>query len=360
MKKYCVIPGIVYLESNVRKIPHFSFGEELRELGEQSEPKTLAQMQITVRFEVKKNNDIYWKNREDFKESASRFHYFWISGNNIYYERQLFPGMVYRMNIDLTNIQKPVLIVNKSYILNSFARVNNIFPPGAHLTDIILIMLLRKGFVAVSAAALTLFNEGIVLAGPPDTGKTTTVLSAIADKKHTYKIMSEDLCLLSNNGDVVSIPYTNSFRHYNNTSNPIGKLFGKLSKSSPVFSLLFRKFRGHMDTLFDGVVFESFAPLKHLYFLESNKSIQGFKIVPISESDKYRMLQGLAAYEFTFYRNPALLAASYFSDSINPQILKVREQTLLAQAVKNVRAFKIIASQPQNFYKALGSLHKNV
>jgi len=341
-----VVPNLVTLITPIRYIYHFTFGEQLPE--EETGNSTL----ITVRYEI---SDKLFPSNAD---SQHVFHYFMGASDNdeLYYSRLLFYPFKVSLRLRGLRTGQPSIAVNKLYTRFPL-RVNNIFPPGAHLTDIITVKLLNRGWVPLSAACIAVRGKALILLGPPDTGKTLTVIQGFKQGL-PFNFMSEDI-IITNGNQAVACPYTISFRHHGYLGGAKEDFLARLHSISPIFNFITKRLAGHLDKFFKDMPFTPQAEIGCVVILQrAGKEEEGIKALNPSEA-AHRILQ-LNRYEFTYYRNPLLRVYEYF----NPKVLSLEklqyiENTIIRKLSQDHAVYQITASDAKDFLRYLKTLlHK--
>src|ERR1041384_5359338 len=129
--QYRIRPEIANVSSNKVRIPYFSFGEYLDDKVGNSES------QISINFEVHKD-------LQKPDHLTQKFHFFYGQNNHdeLYYERPLGLGMVAKMHCTNLN-DAPSVVVNNSYYKFIRSKIDNAYPPGVHLADLLCLKLLQ-------------------------------------------------------------------------------------------------------------------------------------------------------------------------------------------------------------------------
>ncbi|MBW1716381.1 MAG: hypothetical protein JRJ77_11270 [Deltaproteobacteria bacterium] len=338
-----VIPGLVTLISPVRRIYHLTFGEQLPKASQ------TGNTPITIRYEI--HNKLSPPN-EDLHCLSSYF--FGSPGyDGLYYSRVLFKPFKLELQMEGLATEQPAIRVNKLYTKTPF-RLNNIFPSGAHITDIITIHLLLKKWVPLSAACIEIGGKATLLIAPPDTGKTLTVMQGLKQNL-PFNYMAEDICV-TNADEVIGCPWTISFRHQGYLGSPWEKFLAKLHARSPAFNLLTKRFPGHLDRFFNSESYTPHANIERIIALQrTNKGKTAVRRLKADEIE--HLIIQLNRYEFTYYRNPLLRAYAYF----NPDILSLenfqnKEETILQKLSHKYPAYQIVAADPNEFLRCMKEL----
>ncbi|MEM4680608.1 MAG: hypothetical protein QW038_02325 [Nanopusillaceae archaeon] len=197
LKSYNIVPGIFRIKSNINYIPYLYFGENLSNFFK------VKKSRISVVFKVC-NNFSY---KSNFKQ---KFHFCYgnFGKKEIYYERPLARKI--RAKLLLKDLERNTKIyVNKSYFRLVKFKVDNLYPPGIHLTDILSTKLLKNGLSHSHSACISIDNKAILIFAPPDTGKTITTFLAL---KNGFNFISEDITIVDKKY-AYSCPLTSTFYH---------------------------------------------------------------------------------------------------------------------------------------------------
>src|SRR6476659_6464266 len=127
MKKYqyLISPQISKIESNREYIPYFSFGDWLKE-SHQSVPANI-EISFNIAKDLSRSPSLIQKFQSCY---ASDF------GDEIYYERKL--GLRMRGKMHLKNILKDAeILTNSAYFKYVRIKMDNVYPPGVHLADVL-------------------------------------------------------------------------------------------------------------------------------------------------------------------------------------------------------------------------------
>jgi hypothetical protein len=327
--KYTINPQISKIESNKEYIPYFSFGDHLKEYS-----KSLPS-DIEISINIVK----------DFAQPSGlsqKFHFCYGSDmkDEIYYERQLALGIKGKLHIKnfLNNTE---ITTNNAYYKFVRVKVDNLYPPGVHLADILSINLLARGYLPVHCAAISSQNEGMLLAAPPDTGKSLTTILAL---KHGFHYLSEDISIVDQEY-VYSNPYTSTFVHYNENENP--KSFKSFFfKGIPFLYYYVNTPKTSISNIIGNFKTDEKAKIKKILFLDRGKKNE---IEKINAEEALRRILIINRNEFSYYKNPVLFAYSYFNSSFNINKLMGIEEKIFRTIVDKTECFLLRANDPKEY-----------
>jgi hypothetical protein len=153
--QYLVKPEIARIVSNKVRIPYFSFGEYLDH--NTSNPESQISMNFEVQKDIPKPDNL-----------VKKFHFFFGEDNSdeIYYERPLGMGIKAKMHCKNLNSDAHI-IVNNSYYKFIRSKIDNAYPPGVHLADMLCLKLLERKYSPLHCAAISSGGKGFLLAAPP-------------------------------------------------------------------------------------------------------------------------------------------------------------------------------------------------
>jgi len=137
--------------------------------------------------------------QEDFYEDSdnkirTRNFYYWVENKELNIDYN-FPFLNARAAIQDLG-EKPKIQVTKSFL--KYSRV------GIPIRSIIQLKLIQKGYSLIHAGCLNYNGEGILIAAPRDTGKTSAILPLLTDSN--FMFMSDDLTIISDTGEAYSYP----------------------------------------------------------------------------------------------------------------------------------------------------------
>lgn len=328
--EYSIRPEIAKLESNRSPIPSFSLGANLDpHSGPDSSP-------IQISFNV--NNDVIRPS-----EVSNKFYLYYGIDNNdqIYYTKTI--GFGIKIKLHLKNLFKNTkLTVNSPYYKFVRVRLDNVYPPGVHLADILSVNLLERRFTPLHCAAISSQGEASLLVAPPDTGKTVTTLLAL---NRGYSYMAEDIAVVDDKHAYIN-PYTSTFLHNKEFRgyNPLNKLFVDLPKKIPLLSAYITP-KLSVANFIKNFKVEGKARIKNIFILDRGKS----NIETIGPDEAARRTMIINRNEFSYYKNPLLLAYSYFNPSLNLDNLMKIEQELVHTITRKSNCFILKTLNPKEY-----------
>lgn len=328
--EYLISPEIAKLESNRSLIPKFSLGASLNpDSGPDSSP---IQISFHVREDVPSPNN-----------ATEKFHLYYSNDKNdeLYYVKAIGLGIKLKLHLkDLFNNTK--LIVNKQYYKYVRVRLDNVYPPGVHLSDILSVNLLARNFTPLHCAAISSQGEGSLMVAPPDTGKTITTLLAL---KKGYSYLAEDIAVVDQE-HVYTNPYTSTYLHNKEFEgySALNKSLFNVSKRIPLLSSYLRpnisvsKFMKHFKV-------NGKARIKNIFILDRGKS----NIETIEPVEAVRRTMIINRNEFSYYKNPLLFAYSYFNPSLNLDKLMKAEEELVETIIGKSDCFLLRTFDPKEY-----------
>jgi len=129
---------------------------------------------------------------------------------DIHFERRLFGFIPLRFSIFVKDGEIHAR-VGRAYLRLIRLKLMNLHPIGYILFELATAMLLNEGIMPVYGAALSIKNEGTLIMGPPDSGKTLTAL--LLEKRLNAEILSEDIALFDGE-KLYPVPWTDTCRNY--------------------------------------------------------------------------------------------------------------------------------------------------
>jgi hypothetical protein len=333
--EYLIKPQIARIESSKDVIPKFSLGSNL-----DADSRAYNPSEINISFEVRKDlidSNIY----------AQKFNYY--SGSEgkdeISYSKSIGLGITLKLHLKgLLGDTK--LTVNDRYHKLVRMRVDNVFPPGAHLADILTVNLLQRKYTPLHCAAVSnQQSEGILLVAPPDTGKTLTTLLAL---KRGFSYLAEDIAVIDRE-HVYANPYTSTFLHNDEFENHKSNNFlFSLSKKIPLLSAYIRP-KVSISSLMKDLKIDEKASIKNIFLLDRGTN----SIEKIEPREFTRRIMIINRNEFSYHKNPLLFAYSYFNPTLDiNQLMKVEEELIYTIVAKS-DCFLLKANEPTGYIELL-------
>jgi len=329
---YVIVPDLVELSSNQKRIHSFSYAEVLEENNFFSNNNSIIKIEYKVISQLDRPSNVFGK-----------YHYFQASknGKTIFYSRPYLGKHNMCMILKMQKI--PKLIVNKAYIRFARFRMNNVYPPGMHLTDLTSILLLEKGYSPLHSACIEKNGQALLIFAPPNTGKTLASLTTV--KEYGFNFLAEDITV-TDGIKVYACPYTTTFRYYKELESGIIKGFQNfISVNIPIFAPFYKS---RNSTILDHISKNQIvckANIASVVVLERGEG--GFEKLDSSLAKK--KLLALNRYEFHYWRNPLLLALSYFKNDFNPQLLMSIEERLIEKIVNKNDIYILKLNDPNKY-----------
>jgi hypothetical protein len=338
LKEYVIVPELVKIKSNVKYVQYFSLGDYL-------DNAFFLPTKCLTNFEFIVDDNIVKNQKFDQK-----FHFFYgeKNGNAIYFERPLLIGQSAKMLVEFFD-EKTRITVNNSYIKFVRLKIDNLYPAGVHLNDIVIIGLLKHGFTPLHCSCITKNNVGILISAPPDTGKSLTSFLAT---ERGYNFISEDIAII--NKETAYPTITSTFLHFAPKKSYSHKLHEFISKLVPILAYIHKPQLNLLDS-FPNLHVQNNTPIKKICFLEKGEeSIQN-----ISKNDAMRKLLIINRNEFSYYKNPLIFAYSYLNENLDVNELMKKEEEILRAIVNTNECFVLKSNEPKNYIKMIDTIMKD-
>ena len=212
-------------------------------------------------------------------------------------------------------------------------RVMNLHDCYYLLSDVANIVLSSYGYLTLYASAVYLPKQrrGIVCFAPPNTGKTLTA-TQLCDK-HGYELIGEDVVLIRD-GEILSCPYTSSYRNKN-----------AFLDSSGAFSRVLKK---------DGIDnVRHRAKITDIALLVNGNDSQ------TSNEEIYRSISILNGYLFNYNSSPIVKIMGYFN-SVYDVSWDERAKALLKQLVESNKCHVVYSKRPMEFAEKIHAIVEEV
>ena len=337
--EYLIRPEIAKLESNKSLIPSFSLGPTLDEYSGPN-PSSI-QISFNVKNGVLRPPDI-----------SNKFYLYHGAENSdqIYYKKNA--GFGIRLVLYLKNLFKNTeLTVNAPYYKYVRVRLDNVYPPGVHLADILSVNLLKRRFTPLHCAAIASQGEASLLVAPPDTGKTVTTLLGL-NKGYSY--LAQDIAVVDDEHVYIN-PYTSTFVHNKEFKggNVLNKFLIRFPKKIPILSAYLTP-RISVSNIIRNFKVDGIAKIKNVFILDRGKS----KIEVIQADEAARRTTIINRNEFSYYKNPLLLAYSYFNPVLNLNQLMRTEEDLIKTITRKSDCFIIKTFEPREYIELVSKALK--
>ena len=325
--EYLIKPNVTKINSNKAYIPYFSFGDHFHRSVNQVKPYTV-EMSVYVENDLVRPENLF----QTFQSCRG------CDGiDAVYYERRLGMGITAKMYAE-NLLRGGKVLANSSYYKYVRAKIDNAYPIGVHLADFLILNLLQRGYAPLHSAAISSKDTGMLIVGPPDSGKSLTTILAL---RQGFSYLSEDVTFVDEN-NVYANPYTSTFVHNNKSRNLRDILFGVL----PFTSYFFESPRTSVRDLVKNVEIDEKAEVKKIFILDQAK---GESAQRLSASEALRRILIINRNEFSWYKNPIVLAYSYFNSSLDLRKLMQIEEHIINSLIEKADCFLIKSSNPKNY-----------
>ncbi len=332
---------LIGIETDLEKIYYFPLAPYLLDSLIEGEPEHLFLFNVDNKLEKPVGLNI-------------KFDYCWggYGEKLIYFEHPLLPGLKAKLLLDLSG-KHPKMTVNNNYYRLAKYKFENVWPPGQHLTNLIILKLLQNNILTLHCASFSnkRTNEGCLLMGASNTGKSLTTFKAMSKG---YQYHSEDLTFIRGNKIFTSplmsiqsdkLPNKSILLKYNIF---IRRLIG-LNILLPKFSVKedFYKFINKHDL-------KSVSEIKHIFILErGNRSVR-----KLNKSDALRKMLILNILELSYYRDHILRSLSYFNKDFDLENLRTNEVDIYRSIVEKSDCYLLSTDSPNEYFNLIEDVIK--
>jgi hypothetical protein len=262
-------------------------------------------------FEIKGNElfqtelNIVANPKQYLTEPYDQFSTFYsVNQDEVYYERN-YGGIKCAMLVKGMRSNEIQVYANPSYMRLVKFKIDNMYPVGVHLTDLLLLRILQNDDLVVHGASLqnTKTGKGFLLVAPPDTGKTYTTFHLL---KQGYKFLGEDLSYYrSSTDELLCMPYTSTWGHRFS--------FSKLDPSKiPFVGLFSESNKKGVEEIFGKDAIAEKAELDTIYLIQKGERD---RVTEISAGDDmHRRIMAIQRNEFSYFKNSLIRAYEYYND----------------------------------------------
>jgi hypothetical protein len=298
---FVACPGILGVQTNVN---HFKWS-----YGTAMPPATLQQYDqcaVRLRLDVTDNVQI------PKTSQLGKYHY-WLGNaghDTLYYDRPFCFGS--RLQIAAKGLlsDEPCLTVNQTYYRYVSHRFMNLHSVGYILTDVASLLLLRQGLAPLHCSAFKHGDATVLVAAPPNTGKTLT--SMLACLNHAAHYICEDLAV-TDGRSVFSVPWTSTFRYYKQLKQSFAsRIRNRATKVLPLFELWPSHQPAPITDYISSGRLSTRSRITHVVFLERGDT----SLISADIEDACFKMKNLNRYEFQYCKSPLIVAYEYF----NPQL----------------------------------------
>ncbi|MCK5491126.1 MAG: hypothetical protein KAI67_04755 [Candidatus Pacebacteria bacterium] len=333
-----IIPDKITISCNkgIKELPYFSIGEVIDK--KIFEPK---KEQYKINLNIVKDPKDYFNEELNYFFSNYK-----IGHNSIYYERSYLKlkCKLYVENLLDDNFK---VYINKNYLDFVRVKIDNLYPAGNHLKDILLTKIIASGDLIVHASSLHNLNtnDSFLCIAPPDTGKTYTTLTLLKDK-HKYKFLGEDLSYYDGKKDeLYCVPFTSTF----------GQSFDfsaiDLLVKVPMIGALLTKKRKIITDLFGKDCIIKSSKLSRVYVLEKSKEDS---LTKTNLQDVIEKIMTIHRNEFSYFKNPLLRAFEYHNnDKINIDNIYYKEKENFIKLLSDKSLYIVKAKSYDNFHEII-------
>ena len=288
-----IVPKVLTLDINkeLKNLNYFSLGEVVKKniFNENEE-----QIQVKIRF-VKDPEEHAGEKMSNFSS------YYKVGPGSILLTRK-YAGITCKMLVKDLLSDSPEFYINKAYYKTIRFKVDNLYPPGVHIMDIIMLRMLKgKDLILHGASLKKKDSEGsFLILAPPDTGKTYTTYKLL---ELGYQFLGEDLSYYQHSTDsLMCVPFTSTWGHHFSGNK-------RLADKIPFAELFIENDKETVDDLFDKESVAESARLDRIYLIEKDTKKSATKI---NSSDQLlKKINSIQRNEFSYYKNPLLRAFEY-------------------------------------------------
>jgi hypothetical protein len=331
--QYQIKPEIANVLSNQIIIPRFYYGEYFDNYVESSPSK------INISFSA----DAHLSKLDHLRQ---KFHFCYGAENaeEVYFERPLGFGLNAKLHCK-NLMTDPQIHVNRTYYKLIRLKIDNIFPPGVHLGDTLSLLLLKNNYIPLHCAAISSSNnEGILLAAPPDAGKSTTSMLAV---KRGYGFLSEDISI-ADDKYIYANPQTTTFYHIPgvNINRPLRQKLTRFTDlNMPVLSYFITPKADRIYEIMKDIKIDLKVPIKYIFILDKGED----KLEQLDSKEALRRILIINRNQFSHHKNTLLFAYSYFNRSLDINALMQKEEKLIENMTSNVKSYLVRCADIANF-----------
>lgn len=339
--KYNLVHKLLFVETNLKSIYYLPYAPLLDDL---IKGKSRLGVSFFVEKDIKKPKDL-----------RQKFDYFWGRKNAkiIYWEHPLLPGIKGKLLLDMSNDQYSIT-VNRGYYRLAKYKFENVWPPGQHLTNLVVLKLLQNNILTLHCASFSnkKTKEGYLVFGASNTGKSYTTFAALGED---YQYHSEDLTILDRDFIYTSplistqsdmLPKKNLFLKYNLFIRNLVGINTVLPRSHDLSS--FRDFFSKEDV-------KSKSKPSKVFILERGVGA----IRKISDSEAFRKVIILNRLELPYYKDHLLHAYSYFNPSLSIRKIRNIEREQIKRVLEKSECFIVRAPSPDVYLTLLKKVIDN-
>ncbi|MDI7277430.1 MAG: hypothetical protein QME94_15740, partial [Anaerolineae bacterium] len=259
-------------------------------------------------------------------------------GRRVLYRRPFLAGStLYLLASDLEDA--PAVEVNRAYLRFVHYRFMNLHSVAHVLTDLVCLLLLRRGLCPLYCSAFRLRHSTVVVFAPSNTGKTLTTLRACLE--HGAEFLAEDLAI-SDGRQVFAVPWTSTFRSaHPGASAHVEHALGVARRGLPLLApLIARSAASITDYLpYSRICHRS--PATHLVILERGAS----RVSSLSPEAALRKVGNLNRAQLSYGGSPLNNAYEYFNPGLDIGGAFQTEYAILHQLVDAVEERVLVRAE---------------
>jgi hypothetical protein len=259
-----------------------------------------------------------------------------VGDGGIYYERR-YAGATCKLLITEIESDQIKVWINPTYLNLVRLKIDNLYPLGVHLTDILLMKMLRDGDLLVHGASLADDSgSSFLMIAPPDTGKTYTTFMLL---KRGYKFLGEDLSYYDGKHNrIYCMPYTSTWGHRYS--------FKKFSvERVPIIGFLSPEDKTTVEDLVGRDAIAESGELDNIYLLEKGEG----GVSRLSRgAEVLRKVMAIQRNEFSYIKNPLLRAYEYYHE-IDVDKAADRERSLFERLLSDKKVYVVRAPSHEGF-----------
>lgn len=269
-----------------------------------------------------------------------------VGDGQIYYFRKFF-FLKFGLKLKKIDNNNFCLSITPHYLYLVHLRIENLYPFGVHLSDLLMIETIQKGNLVLYGGAFfnTQSGKASIIMAPRGVGKTYSLLKLIENK--TFKLISEEISYLDlskQEANLICVP---------NTILHISKNSGRI-KFFDLFSIIFR--RRSLLEFYGLETFSKEGVAQRIYLLENSKN-DSIERAPVDE-ENFRKIMTIQRLQFSYYYNPLLRAYSYYGNLDLDYIYK-KEESLLISFFQKIELFIVRASSLEKFSQLIEAKEKS-
>ena len=336
---FVACPGVLGVRTNIENFK-WSFGTSMPTASREE----FENCEVRLRVETSKDLEL-----PAAEQRIGKYHY-WSGADGrdaIYYDRSFL--MKSRLRLEATGLlsDEPVVRVNETYRRRISHRFMNLHSLGYILTDMAGVLLLHKGFAPLHCSAFRHGESTVVIAAPPNTGKTLTSMMACMQDEADY--IAEDLAI-TDGANVFSVPWTSTFRYYKQVDTSyFSRAKNWLTKLVPPIELLTASKPNPITDYIEPERMVSKSPVTHLVILQRGEE----SVHAVDVPEAFRKVRNLNRYEFNYHKAPLVVAHEFFNPELDIEGACRAEDNILQGLIQNVDHCLVVQSTDPTRYSQM-------